>query len=179
MRREVSECDEGFASKRAHLNDVIALSVASALEDVTVELLDEANLLVDEDVLESLRRATVSADHFESDLRAHLLHNAAAVHLQRELKNVTLENVGHGGLLQLVALLEELLDDVCERGKRVSLSSNEQRDEYVQLAKTSVDSWSMLGRISSNTWAFSSAEAVSSLVWMCLEPSWSPENSTT
>jgi hypothetical protein len=39
----------------ADLDDVVALSVASALEDVTVELLDEANLLVDENVLQRLR----------------------------------------------------------------------------------------------------------------------------
>lgn len=35
---------------------MVALSVASALEDVTVEFVDEADLLVDEDVLESLFR---------------------------------------------------------------------------------------------------------------------------
>lgn len=43
------------AQRDTHLNDMVALCIASALEDVAVELLDEANLLVDENVLESLR----------------------------------------------------------------------------------------------------------------------------
>ena len=46
------------------------------------------------------------------------------------------------------------------------------------MAKTSVESWSMLGRISWKTRFFSSAVAFSSLVWMWREPSWSPLNST-
>lgn len=37
-----------------HLNDVVALSIASTLDDVTFEFPYETDLLVDENVLESL-----------------------------------------------------------------------------------------------------------------------------
>ena len=90
---------------------MVALSVASALEDVTVELLDEADLLIDEDVLESLRtKASASTTNGFAKERTHLLHDSAAVHLERELENVALEDLGHRRLLRLASLLEELLD---------------------------------------------------------------------
>lgn len=99
---------------------MIALSVARAADDVPVELLDEADLLVDEDVLE------------------RLLHDAAAVHLERQLEDVALEDLGHGRLLHLRALLEELLDDVCESGeRRVSDSEADRRIvERYEMART-------------------------------------------
>ena len=46
-----------------HLNDMVALSVASALEDVPVELPDEADLLVDENVFESLGEVDREVSH--------------------------------------------------------------------------------------------------------------------
>lgn len=76
---------------------MVALSVASAADDLAVELAHEADLLVDEDVLE------------------RLLDDAAAVHLERQLEDVALEDFGERRLLHLRALLEELLDHVCER----------------------------------------------------------------
>jgi hypothetical protein len=92
---------------------------------------------------------------------------------------MTFENPRHRRLLDLTALLEELLDDVCSGGRKKGQNRREKRREKnEQFAKTSVESWSMFGRISWKTMFFSSDVAWSSFVWIWREPSWSPENST-
>lgn len=55
--------------------------------------------------------------------QTHLLHDSAAVHLERELENVTLENLGHRRLLRLASLLEELLNHVCAKPRKPSVVS--------------------------------------------------------
>lgn len=78
----------------ADLNDVVTLSIPGTFEDMAIKLFNEPDLLVYEHVFK------------------RFLHHTAAVHLQRKLQNVTLKNVGHGSLLQLISLLEELLNDI-------------------------------------------------------------------
>ena len=87
---------------------MVALSVASAADDLPFELAHETDLLVDEDVLE------------------RLLDDAAAVHLERQLEDVALEDLGERRLLHLRALLKELLDHVCER-RRERVSTRRRR----------------------------------------------------
>lgn len=84
---------------------------------------------------------------------------------------MSLENLCHGSPLRLVSLLKELLDDVCalaendtRNQRRLSAIRAKERKQRVQLAKTSVESRSMLGKISWNTMAFSSSVAKSSFV---------------
>lgn len=82
------------------------------------------------------------------------------------------ENRSHRSPLRRVTLLEELLNDIYEREELNSASSkrsgrvgnDEEREKNEQFAKTSVESWSMLGKISWKTIAFSSSVAKSSFV---------------
>ena len=78
----------------ALLDDMIAILVLDAAEDVAVELFDHSDLMVKVDLLQGL------------------LDDPAAVHLERELQNMASSFRGEHRLLVIVAVLEKLLDDV-------------------------------------------------------------------
>jgi hypothetical protein len=87
------------------LDDMVAVLILDALEDLGLEFLDQGGLLVGEDVLESF------------------LNDTASVHLERQLENVPLHRICQNLFLGLIPVLEELLDDIIAKYVRHQLNS--------------------------------------------------------
>jgi hypothetical protein len=63
------------------LDDMIAILILDALENTVLELLDEASLLVGEDVFKSLRSTLDDTSETGEAGSSHLLDDTAAIHL--------------------------------------------------------------------------------------------------
>ncbi len=124
--------DEADVLARHHLDDllddVVAVLVLDNPQHVGLQLLDHLSLLLDEDVFQCLEawsakckakdmrrngaRPSLAARAKPKQTKRYLLNNAAGVHLHREVDDLALHDPGQNLLLDLVAVLEELLDDV-------------------------------------------------------------------
>lgn len=87
---------DGFGSTAldGFLDDMIAILIFDALQDVVLQLTNKCGLLFHEDVLE------------------RLLHNSTAVHLQAQSEDLTSHLIRKQLLVLLVAVVEKLLDDI-------------------------------------------------------------------
>ena len=93
------------------LDDVVPVLIFHAFEDMAVKFLDDACLLIDQDMFKSLGKRQQGRWGL-NEQSFYLLHHPTAIHLSRECHNMALHLICESFLLSLVAMFEELLDDV-------------------------------------------------------------------
>ena len=104
------------AAKRADSmhTDMVPVGVLHAAQHTRAELLHEHRLLVRADVLDRLGIARLASPSAGTSAQStYLLHDAAAVHLQRQPKHLSLHRADEARLLRRRAVLEHLLNHLC------------------------------------------------------------------
>jgi len=99
------------------LDNMVAVLIFHTFENVVLEFFDQTGLLIGEYVL---KRLTHVSYHFSlqvcsSEFSSHFLYNSTSVHLQGQVQDLTLHFVREDLLHVLVAMLEELLNDVVSK----------------------------------------------------------------
>jgi hypothetical protein len=91
------------------LDNVVAVLVFDALEDVWPKLFHQLCLLVCEDVLQGLG---LLAGRPQPGTATHLLYNSTSIHLHGQFHYMILHLLSQDTLLYLVPVFEELLNDI-------------------------------------------------------------------
>ena len=112
----------GAAKRADSMNtDVVPVGVLHAAQHAWAELLHEHRLLVRADVLDRLDIARSAPPPAGASVQStYLLHDAAAVHLQRQPKHLSLHRAHQPRLLGGRAILEHLLDHLVDRRERLA-----------------------------------------------------------
>ena len=100
-----------MASLDGLLDNVVSVLILDASQDILFQFAHKRRLLIVEYMLESLT-GLVSGDKTEIDHGTNLLYNTTTIHLERQVQDTSLHLVGQNLLLVLIAMLEELLNDI-------------------------------------------------------------------
>ena len=103
------------------LDDVVAVLVFDAFQNLALDFLDEERLLVDEDVLKSLDGSVQMKSRRVKFNSSYLLHNTASIHLKGKLGDMPFHLICELLFLLLVAVFEEFLNDIVTKHVRHQL----------------------------------------------------------
>jgi hypothetical protein len=93
------------------LDHVVAVLVLEAFHNVAFQLIDKLDLLIRENMFQSLDEESVTNSRLVFNITG-LLNNPAAIHLHGKIDNMAFHSVREDLLLILVAMLKELLNHI-------------------------------------------------------------------